>query len=145
MEADGLFVYDGFREGGRDHGWLLKTLPEGSTPAWTPGRLFHLPLAGFPALVALEEPAEPPPGPGWVTGEFVGYEDAESLAAALANLDQLKDVEGDLFQRAIRPVRLASGHRFEAWVYLFHPDRLPRLEREGVELPGGDWEAYLHG
>ena len=38
---------------------------------------------------------------------------------------------------------LASGHRYQAWVYVFPEDRLPRLELEGVELPEGDWIAYL--
>jgi gamma-glutamylcyclotransferase (GGCT)/AIG2-like uncharacterized protein YtfP len=73
----------------------------------------------------------------------VGYEDEESLWAALADLDQLEDVDGGLFQRLVLPVVLDSGHRYGAWVYVFPPDRLPRLEREGVELPLGDWKRYL--
>lgn len=144
MEADGLFVYGTLREGGRNHGWLLRTHPEGLTQAWTPGRLFHLPASGHPAVVAGPEPDTPPPGPGWVAGEFVGFEDEADLEAALADLDQLEDVEGGLFLRELRPVRLASGHAYQAWVYLFPGDRLPRLEREGVELASGDWSEYLH-
>ena len=143
MEADGIFVYGSLREGGRNHAWLLRTAPEGLTGAHTPGRLFHLPSAGFPAMVAMDPPADPPPGPGWVVGEFAGYEDEEALESALGDLDQLEDVAGDLFQRQVVPVVLASGHRYGAWAYVFPPDRLPRLEREGVELPSGDWEAYL--
>jgi gamma-glutamylcyclotransferase (GGCT)/AIG2-like uncharacterized protein YtfP len=143
VEADGLFVYGSLREGGRNHGWLQRTAPEGTTAAYAAGRLFHLPSAGFPAMVAGEEPAQPPPGPGWVTGEFAGYEDEAALENALSDLDQLEDVAGDLFQRVLLPVVLASGHRYGAWVYVFPPDRLARLEREGVELPAGDWNAYL--
>ena len=143
MDADGIFVYGSLREGGRNHGWLQRTAPEGLTGAFAAGRLFHLPSAGFPAMVATGEPTEGPPGSGWVTGEFAGYEDEAALACALEDLDQLEDVAGDLFQRVLLPVVLASGHRYEAWAYVFPADRLPRLEREGVELPSGDWNAYL--
>lgn len=143
MEADGVFVYGSLREGGHNHAWLQRTGPEGATLAFAAGRLFHLPSAGFPAMVATEEPSAPPPGPGWVTGEFAGYEDEEALERALADLDQLEDVEGGLFRRERLPVVLGSGHRYEAWAYVFPADRLPRLEREGVELASGDWNAYL--
>jgi gamma-glutamylcyclotransferase (GGCT)/AIG2-like uncharacterized protein YtfP len=76
-------------------------------------------------------------------GEFVGYEDEEALEAALADLDQLEDVDGDLFQRTVQPVILDSGHRYAAWVYVFPADRLLRLQREGLELPSGNWKMYL--
>ena len=142
MEADGLFVYGSLRAGGHGHGWIQRTGPVGSTPARTPGRLFHLPPVGYPAMVP--SPSEPVfPGPGWVTGEFIGYDDESALHDALQDLDQLEDVEGGLFERRILPVILDSGHRYLAWVYVFPEDRLARLEREGVELPGGDWREYL--
>ena len=143
MSADGLFVYGSLRAGGRRHGWIQRTGPEGITPAATPGRLFHLPSEDYPALVPVPEPAAAPPGPGWVTGEFIGYEDEAALASALADLDQVEDVEGGLFERQLLPVRLDSGHCYQAWVYVFPEDRLPRLEREAVELPHGDWGDYL--
>ena len=144
MEADGLFVYGSLRPGGPSHRWVLRTDPIGSTAGWTPGRLFHLPSAGFPVLVPGPDPGGPAPGFGWVTGEFMGYEDEAALASALQDLDQLEDVEGGLFQRLIVPVLLASGHRYQAWAYVFPEDRLAQLERDGVELPGGDWGEYLH-
>jgi len=143
MEADGLFVYGSLRTGGPRHAWLQRTNPMGMTPAFAPGRLFHLPEAGFPALVAGPEPEGPAPGPGWVAGEFFGYDDERELEDALQDLDQLEDVDGGLFERQILPVLLDSGHRYEAWVYVFPEDRLPRLEREAIELPGGDWGDYL--
>ena len=143
MEADGLFVYGSLREGGRGQAWIQRTAPVGHTGACVPGRLFHLPSAGYPVLVPGPEPETPGPGPGWVVGEFIGYEDETVLEAALQDLDQLEDVEGGLFQRMILPVVLDSGHRYGAWTYVFPVDRLPRLEREAVELPGGDWGAYL--
>jgi len=143
MEADGLFVYGSLRTGGHRHGWLQRTNPEGMTPAFAPGRLFHLPEPGFPALVPGPEPPGPAPGPGWVTGEFFGYGDERELEDALQDLDQLEDVDGGLFERQLLPVRLDSGHRYAAWVYVFPEDRLPRLEREAIELPGGDWGDYL--
>jgi gamma-glutamylcyclotransferase (GGCT)/AIG2-like uncharacterized protein YtfP len=143
MEPDGIFVYGPLCAGGRQHVWLERTAPEGSCRAWVPGRLFHLPAGGFPAVVAGPEPESPPPGPGWVAGEFVSYGDEGELYAALADLDQVQDVEGDLFTRHVLPVRLESGLRYTAWVYLFEADRLLKLEREAVELPGGDWTTYL--
>lgn len=142
MDSDGLFVYGTLREGGSNHGWLLRTHPEGLTRAWVAGRLFQLP-AGYPALVPGPEPSEPPPGKGWVRGDFVGYEDAEELESALADLDPLEGVEEGLFSREILPVVLDGGQRYRAWVYMFHVERLPRLQREAVEIGGGDWEAYL--
>ena len=143
MTTDGLFVYGTLRSGGQNHAWVLRTHPEGLTRAYVSGRLFHLLGAGFPALVPTPEPAAPPPGPGWVTGEFIGYGDELDLESAATDLDALEDVDGDLFERRLLPVVLASGHRYQAWVYVFPEDRLPRLEREGVELAAGDWRAYL--
>jgi gamma-glutamylcyclotransferase (GGCT)/AIG2-like uncharacterized protein YtfP len=143
MAADGLFVYGTLREGGHSHGWIRRTNPEGSSLGYTPGRLFHLPSAGYPAMVPGPEPGAPGPGPGWVVGEFLGYEDEGALQDALQDLDQLEDVEGELFERRLLPVLLDSGHRFQAWVYVFPEDRLHRLEMEGVELPSGDWGRYL--
>jgi gamma-glutamylcyclotransferase (GGCT)/AIG2-like uncharacterized protein YtfP len=143
MEADGLFVYDGLREGGRSHGWIQRTDPDGLTAAFTPGRLFHLPATGSAALVPIPEPGPAPPGPGWVAGEFIGYGDENALNNALEDLDQLQDVEGELFERRLLPVHLDSGHRYLAWVYVFPEDRLHRLEKEAIELTGGDWRDYL--
>lgn len=143
MEADGLFIYGTLREGGANHAWLQRTHPTGSCRAWLPGRLFLLPNATFPAMVEDAEPLSPPPGRGWVTGEFIGYEDEEDLTSALADLDQLEEVEQGMFFRKILPVILDSGHRYGAWVYLFPKDRLSRLEKEATELPGGDWSHYL--
>jgi len=142
VPADGIFVYDGLRAGGHQHSWIQRTDPLGSTPAHSPGRLFHLPAAGLAAMVPLA--AEPGfPGPGWVAGEFFGYEDESSLDGALQDLDQIKGVEDGLFERRILPVLLASGHRYRAWIYVFPEDRLARLAQEGIELPDGDWRRYL--
>lgn len=142
IEADGLFIYGTLREGGSNHAWLQRTHPEGLTGAWLAGRLFHLP-AGYPALVPGTEPEEAPPGPGWVRGDFVGYEDAGELDSALADLDPLEGVDEGLFAREVRPVVLEGGLRYHAWVYLFHVERLPRLEREALEILDGDWAPYL--
>jgi gamma-glutamylcyclotransferase (GGCT)/AIG2-like uncharacterized protein YtfP len=73
----------------------------------------------------------------------VGYEDALDLESALSDLDPLEGVEEGLFSREILPVVLDGGHRYHAWTYMFHVERLPRLEREAVEIGSGDWEAYL--
>lgn len=141
--ADGLFVYGTLREGGNHHAWLKRTLPQGTCHAWMAGRLFHLPMEGYPALVPIPEPETAPPGPGWVTGQFVGYDDEVDLEAALMDLDQLEGVEEELFLRVTLPVILNGGQRFTAWVYVFPEDRLLTLERNATELTSGDWEAYL--
>jgi gamma-glutamylcyclotransferase (GGCT)/AIG2-like uncharacterized protein YtfP len=73
----------------------------------------------------------------------VGYEGEGELGSALADLDPLEGVEEGLFSREILTVRLDGGHRYQAWVYLFHVERLPRLEREAVEIQDGDWASYL--
>lgn len=136
MTADGLFIYGTLREGGRHRTWLERTHPEGVTAGEVRGRLFHLPNEGYPALVAGT-------GEAWVLGEFVGYGDAAELEAALADLDQLEEVDAGLFERRILPVRLAGGREYLAWVYVFPEDRLPRLEKEAVEVPDGDWAPWL--
>jgi hypothetical protein len=73
----------------------------------------------------------------------VGYQDEPDLDSALADLDPLEGVEEGLFSREILPVRLEGGQHYQAWVYVFHVERLPRLEREALELPDGDWAPYL--
>ncbi len=141
--ADGLFVYGPLREGGAAHAWLLRTHPEGITRGWVAGRLFHLALAGYPAMIPGSEPGTPPPGLGWVQGDFVGYGSESELAQALEDLDALEGVEEDRFARQLLPVCLEGGQRYLAWVYVFHVERLSRLEREAVELRDGDWASYL--
>ncbi len=141
--ADGLFIYGTLREGGAHHAWLRRTQPQGTCRAWVAGRLFHLPMEGYPALVPAVEPGAPPPGCGWVTGEFVGYDDEAVLEAALMDLDQIKGVEEELFLRTALPVLLDGGQRYTAWAYVFPQDRLQTLERHATEIPGGDWGGYL--
>lgn len=140
---DGLFVYGTLRAGGANHRWVARTGPQGSCRAWVPGRLFHLPREAYPAAVPGLEPDAPPPGPGWIRGDFLGYEDDGDLEAALLDLDQVEDTEGGLFERRILPCILDSGHRYHAWVYLFPLERIPLLEAHAVELPEGDWAPYL--
>lgn len=143
MESDGLFVYGALREAGANRAWLKRTNPIGHTLAYTPGRLFHLPSAGLAAMVPGPIPVSLPTGPGWVVGEFIGYEEEADLDSALDNLDQLEDVGEGRFERKMIPVLLESGQTYAAWAYVFPVERLPRLEREGIELPNGDWAHYL--
>ena len=89
------------------------------------------------------EPEGNPPGPGWILGEFVGYEDEADLARALEDLDALEEVAEGLFVRRVVPVRLEGHLRYGAWAWLFPEDRLPRLEREAIEVPDGDGSAYF--
>ncbi len=143
MEADGLFIYGTLREGGTGHAWLGRTNPLGTTAAYAPGRLFHLPTPELPAMVPGSIPPTLPPGPGWVAGEFVGYEGEEEPESALDNLDQLEGVAVGRFERKLVPVLLESGQTYAAWAYVFPVERVLRLEREGLELPDGDWSPYL--
>jgi gamma-glutamylcyclotransferase (GGCT)/AIG2-like uncharacterized protein YtfP len=73
----------------------------------------------------------------------VGYEDDRELESALADLDPLEGVEEGLFTREIFPVFLTRDLQYHAWVYVFHVERLARLEREAVEVTSGDWADYL--
>lgn len=143
MESDGLFVYGALREGGSNHAWLKRTNPLGQTRAYAPGRLFHLPGSGHAAMVPGPIPGTLPPGSGWVLGDFIGYEDDVDLNSALDNLDQLEGLAEGRFERKMVPVLLESGQTYAAWAYVFPVERLTRLEREGVEIPNGDWSGYL--
>ncbi len=78
-----------------------------------------------------------------MVGEFVGYEDLESLEQASENLDALMGAEEERNLRAPVPVILEGGQVYKAWAWVFHVERLPRLEREAVEIPDGDWSPYL--
>lgn len=141
MQADGLFVYGPLREGGAQHRWVARTHPEGSCRAYAPGRLFHMPEVEQPALVPGDIPPALPPGPGWVVGAFIGYDDEGALARALADLDALASEAGA--EARLLPVLLEGGATFVAWTWAFHMEHLPRLEQEAMELPGGDWAAWL--
>jgi len=141
MHADGLFLHGPLREGGAAHRWLQRTHPEGLCRAWVPGRLFHLAGANLPALVPGDVPGSLPPGPGWVTGDFVGYGDEADLTRALADLDALATEAGG--EARLLPVLLEGGATYTAWVWAFPVEHLPRLEKEALEVPGGDWAAWL--
>jgi hypothetical protein len=141
MQADGLFLLGPLQPGGRHHRWVLRTHPEGTCRAWVAGRLFHQPEAGLPALVAGLIPTTMPPGPGWVTGTFVGYADEADLARGLADLDALAAEGGG--EARLLPVLLEGGATYVAWAWALDPDHLDRLAREAVELPEGDWGPYL--
>ncbi|MBI3131881.1 MAG: gamma-glutamylcyclotransferase [Acidobacteria bacterium] len=160
MQADGLFVYGSLREGGAHHRWVARTHPEGTCRAYAPGRLFHMTGgsisasqasgrtpepsiggAGQPALVPGEIPPALPPGPGWVVGDFIGYEDEAALARALADLDAIASEAGA--EARLLPVILEGGATYVAWAWTFHMEHLPRLEREATEIPGGDWADWL--
>ncbi len=143
MDVTGLFVYGTLRAGGSNHAWLWRTRPQGAAPAWTPGRLFHLPEAGYPAMVCGPAPTALPPAPGWVRGEYVGYEDAQALQGALEDLDVLEDVAGGLFIRYVRPVLLDRGPILAAWVYTFPEERLEVLNKDNIEIMSGDWSPHL--
>ena len=96
-----------------------------------------------PALVPGAIPEALPPGPGWVAGEFVGYEDTEALEAAVENLDALEGVAEERTERRLLPVLLEGGQVYKAWAWVLPPEHLPRLEREALEIKSGDWKAYL--
>ncbi len=141
MNADGLFVYGSLREGGAQHRWVTRTHPQGTCRAYAPGRLFHMPAVGLPALVPGSIPPALPPGPGWVVGDFIGYDDEEALQRALADLDAVASEAGA--EARLLPVLLEGGATYVAWAWTFHMEHLPKLEKEATEIPGGDWAAWL--
>ncbi len=141
MEADGIFVHGPLREGGFQHRWVARTHPQGICRAYVPGRLFQLPELAHPALLPGEIPPALPPGPGWVVGDFIGYDDDAALSEALADLDSL-GLEAGAEARLV-PVLLEGGASYVAWAWTFHMEQRPRLELEATEIPSGDWAAWL--
>jgi hypothetical protein len=78
-----------------------------------------------------------------VLGEFVGFPDPADLERALENLDALQGIPEERQIRTLLPVLLEGGQVYKAWAWVFPVERLPRLEREAIELRDGDWAPYL--
>ena len=123
-------------------GWTARIRKVAAEPGWLDGS-FICPWRGSLPWLRVRNPEQPPLARAGSRREFVSYGDDAELEEALADLDQLENVEGGLFVRRVLPVILDSGIRFGAWVHLFETDRLLQLEKDAVELPQGDWAPYL--
>ena len=71
----------------------------------------------------------------------MAYGDEAGLSQALADLDALATEAGG--EARLLPVLLEGGATYTAWVWAFPVEQLPRLEKEALEVPGGDWAAWL--
>lgn len=117
-----LFVYGTLATGGAAAAMIGRRR---RGPAWTRGRLFHLP-AGYPALQ---------PGPdGKVFGEWVD----PVPAARLVLLDRYEGVEEDLFRRVVIEV-FTEEASFPAWAWVMD-DPAPH---GGVPVPSGRWRSVV--
>lgn len=118
-----LFVY-GTLQSGQPHAPRLG----GAKPlgrATTRGELRD--FGDYPGLVH---------GDGTVHGELVRLPEA-----ALSRIDDLEgfdpsDLDGSLFRRERRTLRLEDGSETEGWIYLWH-------HGGGALIPSGDWLEFL--
>ncbi len=117
-----LFVYGTLMTGGAAEGMIGRRR---RGPAWTRGRLFHLP-AGYPALQQ--------GGSGKVFGEWVD----PVPAARLVLLDQYEGVDEELFSRVMIEVSTDTA-TFPAWAWVMQDPRL----RGGVLVPSGRWRSVV--
>jgi gamma-glutamylcyclotransferase (GGCT)/AIG2-like uncharacterized protein YtfP len=131
METSHLFVYGTLMSAatgrlGRAQRQRLQQQAKSLGPATTAGRLYD--LGRYPGLVASDDTANVAHGEVYVL-----YDPARSLRW----LDAYEGLvpgnhEGNEYQRAMRPVRLAGGVELTAWVYLYARDTgEARLLREG--------------
>lgn len=117
-----LFVYGTLMSGGSAEAMVGRRR---RGPAWTRGRLFHLP-AGYPAL--------DPTGSGRVFGEWVD----PVPAARLVLLDQYEGVDEELFERVVVDVSTDAA-TFPAWAWVMRDP----ASRGGVLVPSGRWRSVV--
>lgn len=126
-----VFVYGTLKPGERyyDRYCAGKVIEE--TPAFTLGKIYHLPIFGYPAMI---------PGDGKVQGYLLTFAKPEFLP----DLDGLEDYlpdrspEQNLYNRREVEIYDRSGiSQGLAWVYFMTQEQIERFG--GVPLPSGLW------
>ena len=135
-EVDTLFVYGTLLSGNRARSAFAHLFRGAGRPAWTDGRLYHLP-EGYPTL--LLEPAEVP-----VRGELVVLVDPTVALPALDDYEGYDPVapEGSLYVRQVVEVHTEDGAA-EAWVYACPNFLRDDVIARGLAVEDGDWRGFL--
>lgn len=124
-----VFVYGTLKPGGFYYKQLCETFRPGAIPAWTSGRLYHLPGFGYPAMTVGEDRIE---------GYILRFAD-DTVLPALDELEvydpeRLPEQNMYLRQRLIVQSHLGP---LEVWAYLMTEAKV--AEYQGIYLPEGNW------
>ena len=134
------FVYGTLRPGSRYWSNVAAMIAD-YAPAFVDGfELYDIPGEGYPAIL---------PGHGRVFGDLLfvrhGYE-----AKVVEIVDEIEEYDpsdpGSLFlRRPVEAVRMREPDEgaVPAETYVFNPSRKPVLQRDGVEVPDGDWREFV--
>lgn len=134
-----MFVYGTLMKGFYNYDKALAGQEASMVPARTRGRVWHMSNRGYPAIKD---------GDGWVYGELVELKDFHAV------IDLLDDIEGyhgpesaeNEYVRRLCPVEnLETGAMEEAYVYHYVPDDLDTPDNPVIELPQGNWRAFMEG
>lgn len=132
-----VFVYGTLKPGGKYYKVYCEALAPLAIPAWIPGRLYHLPDYGYPAVGEGHDRIH-----GYVLRFGAGI-DPDSL---LAELDELEvydphlPLADNMYLRQRMTIETVQGS-IEAWVYLMSAARLALYR--GVYDPSGNWDHLL--
>lgn len=130
-----VFAYGTLKPGEQYFGEFCEAYVQQYQTAIAPGRLYHFPALGYPAMT-LES--------GWVQGVLFTFD----TTAVLDLLDELEDYfpdrpEDSEYQRIRHPIYTPEQVPLvEAWVYVMTRQQVEA--RGGQWLPAGDWRGRHH-
>ncbi len=131
-----VFVYGTLKPGERYYDRYCAGKVVEEKPAFTLGKIYHLPIFGYPAVI---------PGDGKVQGYLLTFAKAEFLQ----DLDGLEDYLPDrspkqnLYNRREVEIYDRSGvSQGLAWVYFMTEQQVNRFS--GVALPSGWWTGKIY-
>lgn len=127
-----IFVYGTLRPGGYYFERICRGYALTHQPAWTRGKLYHLPM-GYPAMCQGDEK---------VYGDLLCFNSTRLKNA----LDQLEGYQADrapeFNEYNLKQINawLPSQETLpEVWAYLMEPGKIIKLE--GTHLPNGQWPS----
>lgn len=138
IECSKLWVYGSLLSDFFNYKRVLEGKVLTCTPAKVQGTLFHQVEKGYPALVE---------GKGWVYGELLELENFPQL---LPQIDELENYIGTGFDNEYNRVQSQvfvydQGEWLPqlAYVYWYGQHDLDKPGNPAVQVPGGDWRAYM--
>lgn len=136
MYLNNLFVYGTLLPGLDNYQRFVEKYKPEVSEARVKGAMYFLPEDGYPVIID---------GPGDVKGMLF---ETRELAVILPELDEIEKYTGVDSQshliREIRDVQIpATGETVKAHMFLWPPDRREWLEKNGEEIPDGDWKRFL--